>query len=345
MYHVLAYGTLRVGEYNYKVFKPGIEVIQERVSIPGFRMFNLGLYPTVIRADNEDIIIVDLLKMDDDTFNRIHRMECGAGYHAMEMPLNLNGKNVRGYIYTMEYSKIKGADEIESGDWLARNDKAKRKIFVVGGSYGYISWMEGVRENNIKNADLVLFTGGEDVDPSLYKEQEHYTTGSNINRDIEEQKLFEEAVKLGKPIIGICRGSQFLCVMNGGKLVQHMNHPGSHEILTSDGHKLEATSTHHQMQYPFNLPKENYSILGWKEKQSPFHLGGDNEEMKPEKDCEIVYYPNTKSLAIQMHPEFFKNDHPTVKYLRNLLDNVYGEGGSSSKVSESTQEELQLKEL
>lgn len=120
--------------------------------------------------------------------------------------------------------------------------------------------------------------------------------------------------------------------MNGGKLVQHMQHPSEHSIIIHEeiedvihkGAELFATSTHHQMQYPFNLPEENYRILASNPNKSKIHLGGNNEDMNPPCDVEIAYYPKTKSLAIQMHPEYLNNDHETNRYLRYLLDNIYG---------------------
>src|SRR6266446_2592686 len=99
--------------------------------------------------------------------------------------------------------------------------KTKRKIYVVGSSRQYANWMQGELVDNIEDADLVLFTGGEDVDPRMYKEPRNPHTGCNLDRDIQEAREFYLANKLKKHIIGICRGSQFTCVMSGGKLVQH----------------------------------------------------------------------------------------------------------------------------
>lgn len=121
--------------------------------------------------------------------------------------------------------------------------------------------------------------------------------------------------------------------MNGGKLIQHMNHPNEHHIITSTGEVLEATSTHHQMQYPYLLPKDKYELLAWGDELSNCHLDGNNQHIEFPKfayhegkmmEPEIVYYPETNCLGIQMHPEYWnineKNLHPTLVYLRNLLN-------------------------
>ena len=61
-----------------------------------------------------------------------------------------------------------------------------KKVYVVGGGIGYVNWILPLGFEVTKDfeiADLVCFTGGEDVDPSLYKSEKHYSTYSNIHRD------------------------------------------------------------------------------------------------------------------------------------------------------------------
>lgn len=197
----------------------------------------------------------------------------------------------------------------------------KYKIYVVGPSINYANWMGCELVNTIEESDLVLFTGGEDVHPSLYKEDTNPRTYFNVNRDAEEILYFQKALDLGKKFIGICRGSQFLCAMSGGKLIQHMSHPNFHEITYFNGDILEVTSSHHQMMYPYNLDKNDYILLGWTQNISKYHLGGDDEEMELPNgiEPEIVYFKNTQSLCIQSHPEWQPSHHPTVNKLRELL--------------------------
>ncbi len=200
----------------------------------------------------------------------------------------------------------------------------QRKIYVVGGSHGYINWMEGIPAKNIKEADLVCFTGGEDVHPGIYGKDMHPTTSSNIHRDLIEKEMFQLAVELKKPIIGICRGSQFSCAMSGGILVQHQENPEFiHPMETNDGNFL-VSSTHHQAMYPFEMKKDAYKILGWTKNLSNYHYGQSfKEELNPPVECEIVYFPKTRALGIQSHPELIYADVPiieTINYCRDLLN-------------------------
>lgn len=81
------------------------------------------------------------------------------------------------------------------------------KIFVVGNSINYANFIEeAILVDKLENADLILFTGGEDVDPSLYKCKKHSRTYSNVNRDLEEKSIFEKINPNTQICVGICRG-------------------------------------------------------------------------------------------------------------------------------------------
>ena len=67
------------------------------------------------------------------------------------------------------------------------------KIYVVGNATNYASWINNHKlVDNIEDADIVLFTGGEDVDPSIYGQEKHPKTYSNLERDLKEKAEFEK---------------------------------------------------------------------------------------------------------------------------------------------------------
>jgi hypothetical protein len=209
-----------------------------------------------------------------------------------------------------------------------------RKIYVVGSSTDYASWMEGVLVPSIEDADLVVFTGGTDVDPALYGELPHpMTQRPDKLRDKFEVATFEEAKSLGKKMVGICRGAQFLCVMAGGKLIQHQENKGQHLMYNIFGPPIKVSSDHHQSQYPWILPRRDYllptrddfKLLGWTEGISSFHEGENGIEVLPPltpdlfTEVEDAYYPKIDALAIQSHPEWLDPYSESVRYHRKLL--------------------------
>ena len=71
--------------------------------------------------------------------------------------------------------------------------KKIKKIYVVGGANYYAQRIENHElTDDLSTADIVMFTGGEDVDPSMYGCKKHRTTYSNINRDMYEKEIFEK---------------------------------------------------------------------------------------------------------------------------------------------------------
>ena len=101
------------------------------------------------------------------------------------------------------------------------------RVFVVGSSFG--AYHDMFRRygweiaKSYDEADLLQYTGGEDVSPSLYGRTKHPRSYINRERDMRERIIFLRALKDGKPQAGICRGGQFLNVMCGGSLWQDVN--------------------------------------------------------------------------------------------------------------------------
>jgi GMP synthase-like glutamine amidotransferase len=184
------------------------------------------------------------------------------------------------------------------------------KTYVVGWGALAANWIPDVRlVRRMEDSDLVLFTGGEDINPAIYGAEPHPSVSHwSPHRDAHECEAFVRATRLGKPMVGICRGAQLFCALMGGKLVQHQRHPSIHMIDTFDGKKITVTSAHHQRQFPFLLPANEYRILGWCD-LSPFSWGEDGEDLiclggKRLPEVEIAFYPRLRALGIQSHPEW-----------------------------------------
>jgi putative glutamine amidotransferase len=79
--------------------------------------------------------------------------------------------------------------------------------------------------------DGVAISGGADVDPSYYGEEQHELT-EPIEPEIDafEIALARGALERGMPVLGLCRGSQVLAVADGGRLTQDVStqHNGAH---------------------------------------------------------------------------------------------------------------------
>lgn len=110
------YGSLRSGMYNHSFHREGMEY-HKTVVIPGFKLFSLGAYPCAIfTGDGDDKLTVDLFTVTGSTEYNIYRMEIGAGYEYMEVPID--GKNFGIYVYpTSSLSRLEGRN-VPDGDWV-----------------------------------------------------------------------------------------------------------------------------------------------------------------------------------------------------------------------------------
>lgn len=201
----------------------------------------------------------------------------------------------------------------------------------MAGLFGKV--IQYVPHMELNKNDTLLFEGGTDVNPAIYGEQRgRWTSDPDVKRDMRERLAFQLAEHVGASAIGICRGSQFLTVMNGGSLIQDVTaHCQDHFIRTKDGRRLLVTSTHHQMMAP---PKDRpFELIGWADHARSQHYWNGNSEDCREKlevtenlEPEIVWYPETRSLAIQGHPEYLNVKHEFPQYCLELISGYIFEG-------------------
>lgn len=73
----------------------------------------------------------------------------------------------------------------------------------------------------VANLDGLVMQGGADISPETYGETPMNPAWSGDRvRDVYEIELFNEFVRQGKPVLGICRGCQLINVAFGGTLFQ-----------------------------------------------------------------------------------------------------------------------------
>lgn len=70
--------------------------------------------------------------------------------------------------------------------------------------------------------DGLLLTGGEDVDPALFSQENRGSRGIDRARDEAELALLDAFCGAGKPVLAICRGHQVVNVWLGGGLIQDL---------------------------------------------------------------------------------------------------------------------------
>jgi len=192
------------------------------------------------------------------------------------------------------------------------------KALVVNGTH-YASalanldlkWTGNTSEffNSPEDFSLILFTGGEDVSPELYGDASPKNICSySPHRDEFESKVYQVALKYEIKMTGICRGIQFLNVMNGGRMMHHLeNHAGSiHEMQVANGDIILVNSLHHQM----CLPGPGAIVIGWaSQRLSDVYIGKNDEVVSYDgPEIEALIYSKTGCAGVQYHPEMLREN-------------------------------------
>ena len=150
--------------------------------------------------------------------------------------------------------------------------------------------------------DGLILSGGGDVDPRLYGEENRACFGVDPERDEAEFRLIEAYLRAGKPILGICRGHQVLNVYFGGSLVQHLPTAQTH-VPTKAGDRAHMTRALPGA-FPARLYGERFSV------NSAHHQGVDR--LAPELEAvqwsedgvvEACRHTRLKVFSVQWHPE------------------------------------------
>ena len=205
------------------------------------------------------------------------------------------------------------------------------KFIVVAGSisYGNPFVSLGRVTNKIKlllkkpdKIAAVVFTGGEDVDPSLYGGKKSILSCTSLKRDELEKKIFSICKTNNIKMIGICRGIQFLNVMAGGTIFQHVdNHAGAiHKVVYPALKESNyVNSLHHQI---VNLSGEAIPIAWTIPKRCEWAIDangviGDS----PKREIEAAVFPKENALGVQFHPEMMrKKEKARIFYIKMVKD-------------------------
>lgn len=186
------------------------------------------------------------------------------------------------------------------------------------------------KAQGFEGASAFILWGGTDIHPSYYGAKHNvfsFAPAAPSERDVWEYKAMKYCKANNIPIIGICRGAQFLCAFAGGYLVQHMKgHDRDHMVHDEDGEVYPVKSSHHQMMVPFNT---EHRLVAWSSKQlSHFYYGEASEtpltvqraiDDGTFQEPETVFFPSIRGLGIQGHPEWAD---PQSKFVDKCLEHV-----------------------
>ena len=148
---------------------------------------------------------------------------------------------------------------------------------------------KGVTEKlfNQLKIDGIILTGGNDV---YYNEKNPKQSRLSKLRNKSEELIIKKCLINNIPIIGVCRGMQFINTYFGGKLKLIKNHAGSHKHKIYNKSKYNfpiKVNTFHNYGIPFRYNSKFTKILA----------------VDDEKNVEAFIHLKKKILGIMWHPE------------------------------------------
>lgn len=164
--------------------------------------------------------------------------------------------------------------------------------------------------------DLVLFTGGSDVNPALYGES-NTRSHPHEARDQLCMRIYKRFI--GKiPMVGICRGLQFLWVASGGKMIQHIEnaHEQWHSIYVANGWLNKEGGM-------FETHTNSYHHQGLR-LDGPIPEGWDIVATAEDGIVEAAVNFDLRLGGVQYHPEGMQEHQHGKKLFYEITDRILG---------------------
>jgi putative glutamine amidotransferase len=222
---------------------------------------------------------------------------------------------------------IGGGDRVKYG----QNRSYVRAIEEAGGVPLLIPPQSSIDEL-FEVLDGILFTGGGDLEPTLYDAEDRGSAGIDSDRDGLELALARRAADAGLPIFGICRGQQVINVALDGGLLQDVGEhrqdapreaatheveveAGSH-LAKAIGERVEVNTFHHQVVDP--------ARIGRGLKVSAFSTDG-------QRFIEGLESADGKILTVQWHPEDMTDREWARRLFRRLVESAAARTPAASR--------------
>lgn len=166
----------------------------------------------------------------------------------------------------------------------------------------------------IDMCDAFVFAGGPDIEPVRYGEKKSEKCFDTVpERDDFEFFVFPRVLASGKPLLGICRGSQLMNTALGGTLYQDI----PTQVASEVAHREGGRDTRHEMNIIKGTPL--YDIIGRERininsyhHQAVKELGRGIIAMADADDhiIEAICIEGHRfAIGLQWHPERMKNEH------------------------------------
>lgn len=111
---VAVYGSLRQGMGNHRLLEHGEATKLSTEHISGFLMYSMGGFPYIRPATTEDLIVVEVYKVDASTMRSLDRLEGYPSFYDRKLVPTSKGE---AWVYFID-EEPRGREPVVSGDWV-----------------------------------------------------------------------------------------------------------------------------------------------------------------------------------------------------------------------------------
>lgn len=169
--------------------------------------------------------------------------------------------------------------------------------------------------SDVDSSDLIIFSGGEDINANIYGEKNVYSHGINHYRDYVELRVLERAIARRKKILGVCRGHQLINAYLGANLIQDLY------IQLEDHSSIHELSLQKDSYFVRHLPSTVNSL----HHQGVYALGGSMRGLAKYKFVWEVTEYDSMIISVQFHPEWLSSCTIWLNDVRRWADPRTGE--------------------
>jgi len=163
--------------------------------------------------------------------------------------------------------------------------------------------------------DRIILTGGNDIDPQSYNQPRPQNILLVPQRDQTETTIIKYAIQHNIPLLGICRGIQFINVYFKGKIINIKQTFGPNVHLPRHAHSLNITDEYTK------------KIIGSQTTVNSYHNYAINQQtispqlrpfaQSPDELIEGFYHPTLPIAGILWHPE---RDSPDPEFNKKIIN-------------------------
>lgn len=199
-------------------------------------------------------------------------------------------------------------------------------------------------------SDALVLCGGADINPVNYGEENIASMYCDTRRDLTELYLLQQFMKVGKPVMGICRGMQFIGVeLNVPNFEQDLEFTGEmhndnvrelatrqepghsvyvygslakylveNGLISNEDECIKVNSFHHQGFTLVKPTKEGEAVIPSNRKEVVKKFGNDvNILASTDAVVEAFEHKTLPIFAVQWHPEEYGEHSVIVSYFLN----------------------------